>query len=152
MAEAYEGCSCDGCEGYVHCHKCNCHYCVTRRKISGGLNTLIPGEVDEALSTLANNTTLACSEVVNAISDVVDYGILIPKCLYALMFHCGLVGMMKVANLIVDRPELLDYVSTDECIRQLVFIGILITNIQTSMSLPPSSVCLPRFTPPFRSI
>lgn len=152
MAEAYENCGCGDCEDYGHCIKCNCNICTTKRQVIGGLRTLVPGIVDEALSTLANNTALACSEVVNAISDVVDYGILIPECLYALMFHCGLAGMMKVAQLIVDRPELLDYVSTDECIRQLMVISLLLTNLQTSRSLPPSSVCLPRFTPPFRSI
>ena len=142
-------CCCEDCN---NCNVCNCLNCVTRRKISGGLHTLVPGIVYEALSTLGTNPACASSDVVDALADVVDYGICIDECLYALMFHCGLAGMMKVAQLIVDRPELLDHVSTDECLRQLVFIGMLLTNLQTSRSLPPSSVCLPRFSRHFRSI
>jgi hypothetical protein len=92
------------------------------------------------------------SGVVDDIVYVITCGICVSGCLSALMFHCGLAGMMKVAQLIVDRPELLDYVRSDECLRQLVFISILLTNLQTSRSLPPSSVCLPRFIRPFRSI
>jgi hypothetical protein len=134
-----------------YCNECNCHNCITKRKIIGGLGTLVPGIVDEALSTLGTAPACASSDVVDDLVNVIDYGICVSRCLSALMFHCGLAGMMKVAQLIVHRPELLDYVSTDECLRQLVFIGILLTNLQTSRSLPPSSVCLPRFIRPFRS-
>jgi hypothetical protein len=97
-------------EVYDHYHKCNCRKCVTSRQVIGGLNTLVPGIVDEALSTLGTNPAYVSSDfmndIVDALADVIAYDICVSGCLSALMFHCGLMGTVKVDQLIVDRPEL----------------------------------------------
>jgi len=126
--------------------------CGSIRKIVGALGTLIPEVVDEALSTLTACPEVACLKVVSAISNVICQHIRVSECLYALMFYCGIDGMIEAGYLIVDTPELIDYISTDECMKQLMVIRLLLTNLQTSRSLPPSSTCLPRLRPPFRSI
>lgn len=74
----------------------------------------IPDYMDNTLELIANNPTLVSPSIIDAIAFRVCCGSYHTPCLHALLFDCGIDGMLKAYQLITEDPSLLMYINTHD--------------------------------------
>jgi hypothetical protein len=88
----------------------------------------IPDFMDNTLELIANNPTLVSPSIIDAIAFRVCCGSYHTPCLHALLFDCGIDGMLKAYQLITEDPSLLMYINTHDEWERYIYVHMLFMN------------------------